>query len=318
MPRSHWTEAELDSDQGLNSKFYDPYTEYENVVRERTRSRKQAKKDKEKGKDKEKDKEGEAKSKKASKKEADEDGEECIEVPSEQRQAYEDDLDEMTKHHKEILEKVCEPKEDFERYKLWPGDPGVCKSVEDLLTTIAKHVCNNCLSADSDSTAYGTDNMTVTIVLFRNSTLGRAVYKRYPQKSEGTSSLASSSSVHHRRSMSSASGDSDSAIQPLSDGDAQEYRGSSSGSPGRAGVVPHKVNTKSSTTQLSEAADSASSTPPIESGKKHKHKKHSKHHRAKVDLTAPMSDAEKMVYQFADDFSDDDVFVSAPQPPASK
>jgi len=32
-------------------------------------------------------------------------------------------------------------------------------------------------------------------------------------------------------------------------------------------------------------------------------------------MTAPMSDAEKMVYQFADDFSDDDIYVVAPPMP---
>jgi len=324
MPRSHWSEDDLSVDQGINSKFYDPYTEYEKAVRERTKTRKLEKEAKNKKKEKEKEKEKEKDV--APEDQGDDDiirGDVLTQGDAADA-ADEEDLDDLTKHQKEVMEKVCEPKEEFERYKLWPGDPGVCSSVEELLTMIAKHICNNCLSSDAEPAVYGTDNMTVTIVLFPNSSLGRAVYKRYPHKRSPSKNPEGS---RRSRSSSSVGSESDSSlpqIPPRTSSDPPDFSGSSSGSAGTAGVMLHKVNrlTVNTKASLSDAGDSAPSTPSTgdvcDSPKKHKHhKKHKKHHEhVKVDMTAPMTDSEKMVYQFADEFSDDDLFITAPQPSA--
>ena len=87
----------------------------------------------------------------------------------------EEEDDEDLEEKRRAFEERSEPRDEWERYRLWPGDPGVCESVEELLATVARHVCHNCLSADNGASLYGTDNMTVTIVLFRHSALGRAV-----------------------------------------------------------------------------------------------------------------------------------------------
>jgi len=301
MPRSHWSDDELSVDQGVNSKLYDPYAEYDAAVAKCLA-------------DKEALKSAPSKSKAHhSKKKSLEANKEpmMIEEPSDGKAAgipitlssptlEDDDLDEMTRHHKEILERVCEPREVFEKYKLWPGDPGVCSSVEELLTTIARHVCNNCLNAESEATAYGTDNMTVTIVLFPNSSLGRQVCKRYP-KLEPLAPQAVET-VRRRGRSSQSTGD--------EDGDSTgEFDGSSSGTPGAAAVVKPRATVFTSVKKDSRRSHSQD----LETAPK-KRKKHSRH-RPKVDLTAPMSDAEKMVYQFADEFSDDDIYVIAPPMP---
>jgi len=315
MPRSHWSEGELSVDQGINPKFYDPYTEYERAVRERTKERKLQKEEMAK-------KRAEAK---AEAKSHPEEGDDVIHAdnptPTIDDSKDEESLDDLSKHHKDLMDRLCEPKEVFDRYKLWPGDPGVCSSVEELLTTIARHVCNNCLSSGSDATVYGTDNMTVTIILFPNSQLGRAVHKRY-QKREKTSSRPDSPATHHRVESTSAACEPDSVdrtVMPRTHSDPPEFSGSSSGSPGTAGVMPSKVSPLVTASKPLSDADSPTPSPPISDSSKKtksKHKKHKKQHRPKVDLTAPMTDAEKMVYQFADSFSDDDIYVIPPERPA--
>jgi len=327
MPRSHWSQAELDLDQGVNPKFYDPYSEFERAVAERKSSRKAQLLAKAKELEAKADKKSKSKSKsekeESEEKPSEEDDEDCIKAEfveeKDRTNGEDDDLDDLLKHQKEMMEKMCEPKEDFERYKLWPGDPGVCDSVEDLLKTIAKHVCNNCLSSETENTMYGTDNMTCTIVLFPQSTLGRAVYKRYPRKREGSVPPAAGGTKHRMRSASAVEVESSSGVAVGRSDHVSayegEFHGSSSGSPG-AGVNPAKIKVTVFTgkTSVDAGGVSAPSTPPTFEAprKKSKHKKHEHHHHVKVDLTAPMSDAEKLVYQFADEFSDDDTFIVPP------
>jgi len=304
LPRSFWSDEDLAIDQGVNSKVYDPYKEYDALVKKRTAELKAMKSsprsDKEKEKEKKtKGKKGGEKADKSELVEETEDDAIAAVTPTTRRSFGEEDFDEMTKHHKEVLERSCESREDFERYKLWPGDPGVCSSVEELLTTVARHVCHNCLSSDGDQTIYGTDNMTITIILFTNSKLGRAVLKCHPRP-EGSPTPSKTESTHRTRTRERRS-------HSVGDVDLpSEFEGSSSGSAGAAAVVkPSAVVTSSKRSTCSTDGSPA---------KKSSHKKHTKR-RQKVDLTAPMTDAEKMVYQFADEFSGDEKYVVAPPMP---
>ena len=264
----------------------------------------------------------------------------------------EEEDDEDLEEKRRAFEERSEPRDEWERYRLWPGDPGVCESVEELLATVARHVCHNCLSADNGASLYGTDNMTVTIVLFRHSALGRAVRKRYLRARRArratvaaASSTSSSALSAPAGATASTEGTAPAAAAAAADWESLSCQSDSSaasrsaepdeggGVTASGGCVPISVSASATATatsaisvspvpvpvlpsQPASAASSPMSLGDTAAQRAALRRRLARHPRTRlrvhIDAGAPLTDAEKLVYTCADDFSGDECFAEMP------